>query len=421
MNIFLRNSDTQETPISRRDNYLAKDILLNEASNPAYVRRTIQLVGAGIILFLIWSSLAKVDVVTRAQGQVSPLASVQVVQHLDGGRIAAIKVSDGSKVRRGQVLLALDDREARLDLATTRARYWALYARNERLRAFVTGGAPNFAPIPDEFRKFAAQEAMILSVARNSRSNEVAVVRSQLGQVSSELGVVSELSQIRRDLAEEKLVSRTSYLDAMRVQKQLEGQRRTLNDQALAVSSSRARDAADEISRTETELAQLDEQVKKLEVAVARAQIVAPMDGFVQGLRYRTIGGVISPGGEVMNIIPADGKIEGEVRVPATEVGHLRVGQSVRVKVATYDFLRYGTLTGKVTSIAPNSSVTDKGDVYFLTKVSFDRSSESAGLSNKSLISGMTIETDIVTDRQSVLHYLLAPIFRAVEGAFGER
>lgn len=215
------------TAISRQDNYLAKDILLKEASNPSYLRKTIGLTCAGMAAFLLWSTVAKVDVVTRAPGQLSPLSSVQVIQHLDGGRIKAINVAEGQSVRRGTVLIALDDSEAQADLETTRARYWALYGRQQRLRSFITGTAPDFSVIPEKYRQFAREEATILAIAQGSRADELRVIRAQMHQAASEASAVQELAEIRGDLAQEKLVSRTSYLDTVRTLNQLKGQQQS--------------------------------------------------------------------------------------------------------------------------------------------------------------------------------------------------
>lgn len=422
MKFFSKQAAEAVTTISHQDNYLTKDILLKEAANPSYLRKTIGLTCGGIAAFLIWSAIAKVDVVTRAPGQLYPQTSIQVIQHLDGGRIKAINVAEGQNVRRGTVLIALDDSEAKADLETTRARYWAFYGRQQRLRSFITASPPNFAAIPEKYRQFALEEAKFLSITQTSRADELRVIRAQMRQAASEASAVQELAEIRGDLAREKLVSRTSYLDTVRTLNQLRGQQEALGYQASAVASGRNRDAAEQLSEASSELAVLDEQVKKLESRLARAQIVAPMDGVVQGLVYRTLGGVIAPGAQVMNIVPTDAKVEAEVRVPASDVGHVKVGQPVRLKVTTYDFLRYGSLSGKVSMVSANSTTTERGDIFYLAKISIDRDAAAkGGLEGKALLSGMSVETDIVTDRQSVLHYLLAPVFRAVEGAFGER
>jgi len=421
MNFLSNRAAKAAMPISRQDNYLAKDILLREATNPSYVRKTILLASGGLIGLLAWSAIAQVDVVTRAQGLLSPLSSVQVIQHLDGGRIKAIHVADGQPVKRGAPLITLDDTEIRAGLETARARYWAVYSRHQRLKSFITGAAPDFSPIPAEYRKAAAEEATILAITRGSRSDELQVIQAQRSQTAAEASAVRELAEIRGDLAREKLVSRTSYLETLRALNQLEGQSRTLGSQAAAVGSGRNRDAAEQLGRTTDELAQLGEEVKVLETRLARMELRAPMDGVVQGLAFRTLGGVIAPGVQLMNIVPVADDLEADVRVAASDVGHVRVGQPVRVKIATYDFLRYGTLSGKVSRIAANSTVTEKGESFYTVKVTMKRDAGSGGLANRPLLSGMVVESDIVTDRQSVLHYLLAPLFRAAERAFSER
>lgn len=421
MNLFSARPKKVSKLVSREDNYLAKDILLREASNPSYIRNTIILTSMAVMGFLAWSAIAEVDVVARAQGQLSPLSSVQIIQHLDGGRISVIHASEGQMVKKGMPLITLDDTEIRAQLETYRTRYWAIYSRRQRLKAFVTGAAPDFGSVPDAYKKFAAEEASILALTLKSRADELQVIRAQRSQTTAEASAVRELAEIRGDLASERLVSRTSYLETVRVLNQLDGQSRTLDNQAVAVISARKRDLAEQFSRTSDELAQLDEEINVMETRLGRMEIRAPMDGVVQGMTFRTLGGVIAPGAQLMNIVPVAEELEANVRVPASEIGYVRVGQPVRVKVATYDFLRYGTLSGKVDGIAANSTVTDKGESFYIVRVKIKRDGSADAVANRSLLSGMVVESDIITDSQSVLQYLLAPLFRAVERAFTER
>lgn len=421
MKFFSDRATRVSKPISREDNYLAKDILLREASNPSYVRNTIILTSIGVVGFLAWAAVADVDVVARAQGQLSPLSSVQVIQHLDGGRISAIHASEGQMVKKGGPLITLDDNEIRAQLETSRTRYWAVYSRHQRLKSFITGAAPNFSSIPDAYRKVAIEEASILALTLRSRADELQVIRAQRSQTAAEASAVRELAEIRGDLASEKLVSRTSYLETLRALNQLDGQSQTLGSQAVAVSSARNRDAAEQLSRTSDELAQLGEEIQVMETRLGRTEIRAPMDGVVQGMVFRTLGGVIAPGVQLMNIVPVADNLEADVRVAASEIGYVRIGQPVRLKIATYDFLRYGTLSGKVHGIAANSTVTDKGESFYMVKVKINRDGSSEGLAKRSLLSGMVVESDIITDSQSVLQYLFAPLFRAVQRAFTER
>lgn len=421
MNLFSLKTAGQDLAPSRRDNYLARDILLKEAGNPHYVRMTVRLTVAGFAAFLAWAAIAQVDIVSRAPGTIMPLSSVQVVQHLDGGRIAKIAVREGDSVRAGQLLVQLDDSEARADLKTAQARYWSLYARTERLKAFIGGRAADYSKIPAEFRGLVRDEQTILSVGRQARQDQARVLQAQLRQTTSEAGVLSEIAAIRGDLARDQLVSRTSYLDTQRTLVQLQGQAAALRSQIAALGSDQDRGAAEQLSPALSELLQVQEQVKKFEERLARTALRAPMDGVVQGLAYKTVGGVIPPGAQVTNVIPAGDTVEAEVRVAASDVGHVKVGQPVRVKVSSYDFLRYGAFEGKISMIAANSTVTEKGEAYYLTKVKLNGTQLNKFRKDQKLQSGMTLEADIVTDRQSVLRYLLRPIYAAFATSFWER
>ena len=418
---FSFKSPDSGASLSRQDNYLARDILLKEAESPSYLRNTVRTVVAFLVVFVVWALFSKVDIVTNASGQILPGASVQIVQHLDGGRIAAIKVEDGQAVKRGSVLVALNDEEVRADLETSRARYWALYARVERLRAFVEGRAPRFGAIPKKFRRFARDEQTILSVARSAKSDQAGLVQAQLQQVSGELQAVEELVAIRSDLAKDRLVSRTSVLENQRSLEQLRGQQSSLKQQLALNASERTSFAADEMGKAEAELSQLDEQVKKLEDRFARTQLVAPMDGIVQGLVYKTVGGVIAPGAEVLKIVPQGGRLEAEMQISASEVGYVRIGQPVRLKVATYDFLRYGTLNGKVSMVSATSTTNAAGQTSYQVKVLLHQMQLGNKPGVRPLQSGMVVNADIITDRQSVMRYLLRPVFAAFAKSFSER
>lgn len=421
MSLFSLKTAGSDAILSRRDNYLARDILLKEAGSPRYVQLTIRLAVAGFALFFIWAAIARVDIVAQAPGMIMPQSAVQVVQHLDGGRIAKIAVRDGQAVRKGDLLVELESGENRADLETTRARYWALFARTERLKAFIAGRQPDYASIPEAYRGFARDEQTILTVDRQARTDQARVLEAQLRQIGSEAAVLQELATIRGDLAREQLVSRTSYLDTQRTLVQLRGQQASLRSQITALTSDRDRGAADQLGPAQSELAQVSEQVKKLEGRLERSSIRAPMDGIVQGLLYRTVGGVVAPGAQLLNVVPSRDVVEAEVRVAASDVGHVRVGQPVRVKVSAFDFLRYGSVEGKVSMVSATSTATEKGDVFYMTRIALDRRDIAKVDDSAKLQSGMTLQADIVTDRQSVLQYLLRPVYAAFSDGFGER
>ena len=383
---------------SRTDNYVAKAILLEEATPPAYLKTTVLLAGCSIVVFLIWAFFATLDVIAMAPGQIMPVQAVKVIQHIDGGRIAQIDVVDGQKVKKGQVLLRINETEAQAEFQTLNAKYWGLYAKVERLRALIRNRPANFSRVPKQFAELVAEQDHTLKTSR-----------AQITQLEEEIKILTEVSEIRSDLAKEKLATRVQALDAQR----------SLNLSQAELLRYR-RTALDELNISTNELAQTEEQLNKLKDRLDRVEVLAPVDGIVQDLKFRTVGGVVSPGGTLMNVVPDDGNLQAEVRASPTDIGFIRVGQTARLKVGTYDFMRYGTIEGEVTMVSPYSALDEKQNPYFKVIINMPKNYVGDDPSKK-IDPGMTVMTDIMTDRQSVLRYLLRPIYIAFKQGMRER
>lgn len=383
---------------SRADNYLAKAILLEEATPPTYMRTTIKLVAYTIGIFFIWALFSKLDVVALATGQIMPIQSVKVIQHVDGGRIAAINVRDGQAVKVGEVLMRLNDTEPTAEYETLNAKYWGLYARVERLRALLDGREANFSAVPKEFDQMVNEQKITLKTSRD-----------QITQLNGEIKILSEVSNIRGELSKEKLATRVQALDA----------ERNLS-QAKAELLRYRRTNMDELNLSANEMAQTEEQLNKMRDRLQRVDVVSPVDGVVQDLKFRTVGGVVPPGAVLMNVIPSDGNLHAEVRALPTDIGFIKVGQTARVKIGTYDFMRYGTMEGNVSMVSSYSTLDEKQQPYFKVIVSLPMKNLGNDPS-KSIDPGMTAQADIVTDRQSVLRYLMRPIYIAFHQGMRER
>lgn len=321
---------------SRASNPLTQAILLEEAVSPRLTRMTILLVAATLVGFVAWSSVAMLDIVATAPGQIVPSSAIQVIQHVDGGRIAEIQVVDGQSVKKGDLLIKINETEALTDLES-------LSARATKLR--------------------------------------------------KEVDYLRQVSDIRTALAKDQLNTRTQALDAQRALAQQQG-----------------------------ELDSVNHQIAKLRDRLMRTSILSPVDGVVQDLKYRTIGGVIPPAETIMNVVPAHDILRAEVRIATTDVGHVQPGQPVRIKVGTYDFLRYGVIEGKVELISANSTLDEKGQPFFKGYVQISHQPALGNtLNNMPLMAGMTVQCDIITDRQTVLRYLLRPIYVAFDQGMRER
>ena len=382
----------------RTDNYVAKAILLEEASPPSYLKTTVMLAALSIVVFFVWAYFATLDVIAMAPGQVMPVQSVKVVQHVDGGRIATIDVVDGQKVTKGQVLLRINDTEASAEYQTLNAKYWGLYTRVERLRALLGNRAANFSRVPKQYAEVITEQEHTLKTSK-----------SQIFQLEEEIKILTEVSAIRGDLAKEKLATRVQALDAQRSM-----------SQAQAELLRFRRVNMDELNLSSNELAQTEEQMTKLKDRLDRVEILSPVDGVVQDLKFRTVGGVIAPGATLMNVVPVDGKMHAEVRVSPTDIGFVKVGQTARLKVGTFDFMRYGTIDGNVMMVSPYSGTDERQAPFFKVIVSIPQKFVGSDQS-KSIDPGMTVQADIITDRQSVLRYLMRPIYVAFNQGMRER
>lgn len=383
---------------NRTDNYVAKAILLEEAAPPSYLKTTVKLAAYAIGIFLIWAMFATLDIVALAPGQIMPIQAVKVIQHVDGGRIAAIEVVDGQTVTTGQVLMKLNSTEAGAEYQTLAAKYWGLYVRVERLRALLGNRDADFSKVPEQYAQLVQEQEFTLKTSR-----------SQVNQLEAEIKILGEVSSIRGDLAREKLATRVQALDAQR----------NLS-QAQAELLRFRRTNMDDLNASAGELAQTQEQLTKLEDRLQRVDIVSPVDGVVQDLKFRTIGGVIPPGAILMNVVPLDGKMQAEVRVSPTDIGFVKKGQTARLKIGTFDFMRYGTIEGTVAMVSSYSTLDEKQTPYFKVIISIPQNY--VGNDQAKLIDpGMTVQADILTDRQSVLRYLLRPIFIAFSQGMRER
>ena len=392
------NDQPKLTLGGRTDNYVAKAILLEEAAPPVYMRTTVKLVTYALVIFLIWALFATLDIVAVAPGQVMPIQAVKVIQHIDGGRIATIDVVDGQTVTQGQVLMRLNSTEAGAEFQTLSAKYWGLYTRVERLRALLGDRPADFSKVPADYKQLVVEQEYTLKTSKD-----------QITQLQNEIKIFSEVSAIRGDLAKEKLNTRVQALDA---QRNLSG--------AQAELLRFRRTNMDELNTSANELAQTEEQMTKLQDRLERVEVLSPVDGVVQDLKFRTVGGVIPPGATLMNVVPLDGKMHAEVRVQPTDIGFVKLGEPARLKIGTFDFMRYGTIEGKVSMVSSFSTLDEKQQPYFKVIVTIPQAFV-GNSQDKRIEPGMTVQADIVTDQQSVLRYLLRPIYVAFKQGMRER
>lgn len=367
----------------------------------------IMLLFAFLVVFVIWAYNSPLEEVTRGQGSIIPSSREQVIQSLDPGTIAEMRVQEGDIVEKDEVLLKLDDTRSSAILRESEAKVANLEAMLARLKAESYGTAIVFpAGISKDLqqRERAAYEArrraMTDAVAGLGQSKAVLDQEIRITAPMVKHGVVSEVELLRMQRESSDLAQQIS-------------QRK--NDYAAK--------ANEELVRVESELAQAKENMAMRADPVERSEVKAPMRGIVKDIKINTVGGVVTAGQEIMTIVPLDDKLLVEAYINPRDVAFIRPGLPAVVKISAYDYAIYGGLDGKVTLISPDTLSNqnratdqlklDQNQVYYRMLVQ----TEGNTLRDKNgkelpIIPGMVATVDVKTGEKTVFQYLIKPITR---------
>ncbi|GEO80894.1 HlyD family type I secretion periplasmic adaptor subunit [Pararhodospirillum oryzae] len=434
---------------SRQTRYLGQSVMLEEAGMSRYVRLAMITAAGVVTAFLVWASLTHLEEVSIAFGQVAPSGSVRVVQHLEGGIVQEISVDEGQLVKDGEILLKMSPDAALSELQTMRARFAALSLQAERLRAFGAGREPDFSFLSDEYKALKDDQMSIFRTQVANRETSRAVLVDQIRQkresltlldeqehaLNEQLSLVGEELGMREELMRKGLTSRVTLLDTRRTAAsvkgdivQVLGNKRSVMQEIAEINSrlgdldaTLRQEALKEMGAVTSELAQVREAMSKAQDRVARLEVRAPVSGYVQDMKVKTVGAVVPAGGIILNIVPVEENLRVEARIQTRDIGHVAVGQPVKVKVTSYDFSRYGYVTGKLTAVSATTFVDEDNNPYYKGFVSLDKDYVGTDPERNPVLPGMTVQADIITGDKTLLQYLLKPVYRNIETAFHER
>jgi adhesin transport system membrane fusion protein len=439
-------------PASSRDvATMMRDVVAAERLRPHGLAHVLLLaVAAFLVVFLIWASGAVLDEVTRAPGRVIPSRQIQIVQNLEGGIVAAILAREGQVVEEGEVLMRIENIRAASDYRERRARYLALLGSGARLRAEVAGVplelpanlaqeapllAANEQALFEQRARRLADEVAILERQAEQRSQELLELRSRLARLERSLELARERLALNEPLARQRVVARADFLALQQQVNDLAGEvelarlavprvETALREAEQRIASARSvfrAEAQRELNVVEAELTGLREVVLAGEDRVRRTEVRSPVRGTVKQLRVNTIGGVVQPGADLVEIVPLDDTLLVEAQVRPPDIAFIRPGLRATVKITAYDFAIYGGLAGTVEDISADSIVNEKGESFYRVRVRTDEDSLPGRGARLPIIPGMTAEIDVLTGKRTVLHYLLKPLLRARERALTER
>ncbi len=419
------------------------------------VRLLIVLLGILLLFFLIWASMAMLEEVTRGEGRIIPSAKVQIIQSLEGGIIKEVLVKTGDRVRKGEVLIRLDDTAFSSNLGELVAKQVALEITRKRLE-FQSGWTGDDVQLDynDHYLKKAphivASELGLFQANVEGLKGQVGIKRSRVVQRMAELNasknqrvklaellrLAEEERALKAPLAERQIIPRTDMLKLQREIGDLEGQIDTLEatEGRLQAAVEEAEQeieglfykfrqvARAELSEVQSQLEVIAESSKGAGDKVERAEIRAPMDGVVNTIDISTIGGVASPSQQLMSIVPVEDVLLVEAKIKPQDIAFIHQGQQALVKLSAYDFSIYGGLAGEVEGISADTVYDDVSNEQFYSVIIKTKQTElESGNRILPILPGMVASVDILTGEKSVLSYILKPVNRAREEALRER
>ena len=417
------------------------------AQEPMRARAMLAMFWGALIVAVVWAAVAQVDEITKGEGRVIPSRQLQVLQSLDGGVVSEILVKEGQMVEPGQVLVNIDPTRFDSSVAENRAQYLALITRAARLRALAEDAA--FIPPPEaakETPKTVEAELQAYQATRSTLQAQLSIAEQQMAQRRQE---VTE-AQARRDQAAKgyQLTSQelgytkplvasgaVSEVDVLRLERDAS---RYLGERDVAAAQVvRAQAAIAEAGRKIQEITlnhrsearkELSETMGRINMSTAggvgladkvdKSSLKSPVKGTVKRIFVNTVGGVVQPGKDVVEVVPLEESLLLDARVLAKDIAFLRPGDRAVVKFTAYDFTIYGGLEGKVELIGADSVTDERGNTFYTVRVRTEKSQLGQGMP---VIPGMMAEVNILTGQKSILSYLLKPVLRARSVALTER
>jgi adhesin transport system membrane fusion protein len=404
-------------------------------------RKLIAISAAGVLLLILWAALAQVDEVTRGMGKVIPTNKVQLVQAAEPATVSAILVRAGQSVKRGQLLVRLDDSQSSAALGQLETENQRLAQRAARLQAEGSGGnggalEADVAALSAVRQATARSRQSALASAVEQRRRDLSEGEATANALSNSVRLAQDQVNMLTPLAAKGIVPQTELLSARRelvdVQGRYSAARQGMARAQAAIAEAQAQlsearfdfrqQALNERSEVTTKIAVNEQTIRGASARLQRGELRAPVAGVVNDVKVTTVGGFVQPGETIMQVVPVGEKLLVEARVAPKDIAFIKVGDRANVKVTAYDFSIYGGLPGVVRQISADS-IYDEAEkqAYYTVVVETDRAYLVSRGKRLPIVPGMICDVEIVTGRKSVLTYLMKPVLKAFGEAMTER
>ena len=400
--------------------------------------------------FLVWAHFAELDEVTRGEATVIPSSKTQVIQNLEGGILAEIMVREGDIVEQGDVLVRIDNTSARANFRDVQSQFLTLQAMVARLEAELNDTELDFPPgVLNDAREAADDQRALYNVRKaqfdaqrgvleaqaSQRRQEIEEMQSRRKQVGRSLALAREELEITQPMVQKNLMPKVDLLRVQREVADLEGEISTIRLsiprlETAAQEADRRVDEftlttkaqiSDELNTAKAELKSVAELLFAGEDRVTRTEVRSPVRGTIKEIKHNTVGGVIKPAEDILEIVPLDDTLLIEAQVRPADIAFLRPGQDSTVKVSAYDFSIYGGLKARLEHISADTIKDEQGESFYRVYLRTERNTIQHQDKELPIIPGMTAAVEILTGSKTVLDYLLKPILKARDRALKER
>jgi len=403
-----------------------------------------------LLSFIVWASFAEIDEITRGNGKVIPYGQNQIIQNLEGGIVESILVHEGQQVKKGEVLLKINNLKTVSSSRTNTMKYNELFAK--RLRLYAEANNLPFKSVKtddkdlkkqvelakklydsDKLEYEAKDRALIQQIEQ--RKQELREAKAKINSLKKSLEYVTEEIAMTAPMVQEGVKSKVDFLKLKREANGIS------NDiQAAQLSLPRLQSAIEEyrnkrteaqqefINKAKKELNEVTAEIARLKTQqiayndqVSRTMVKSPVDGIVQKLFVNTIGGVVKPGADLIEIVPTNEKLYLEIKIKPSDIAFIHPGAEAMVKISAYDFSIHGGLKGKVVNISPDTITDKEGNTFYLIHIQTNKNYLGSKEHPLEIIPGMTATVDIVTGKKTIMQYILKPILKSKQYIFTER
>lgn len=403
-----------------------------------------------VALFILWASLTQIDEITRGMGEVVPSGENQMIQNLEGGIVKEILVKVGDNVSKGQVLLKIDNQKSEAQRDSTNIKALELQAKMVRLKAEAEG--KEFI-VSDEIEKsmpllvqnerslyLSRQKqinAKIRALKDQKRQKEQALkeTKEQMKHLKRSSSLINQEVKMMKPMVAQGVKSKVAFMKLQREQSKVREDYSSAKNSIPRIEASISEvannieeaeidfqnQAKKELNEVTAEAMRIRESAEALGDQLDRTLVRSPIKGVIQKLYIHTIGGVIKPGDDLVEIVPTDDVLWIEVKIKPSDIAFVYPGQKAVVKFSAYDFAIYGSLEGEVVHISADTTLDKKENAFYTLHIKTKENHLGSAQKPLKIIPGMTVNVDILTGKKSVMDYILKPILRAKQYTFTER